>query len=629
MKFPSLKNLALSAGRTIKRFPFELLFALAATIAATIKIELADIDRVGENWCLRVMIVGNLGLLLSLSATLHAESRKLTAGNKFLLRVLAAIVAGCLIFLINPGIREADYVRFILLSLGLHLLVAFAAFTKGYRIQGFWQFNKTLFLRFLTSALYGIVLFLGLAAAIGAMNYLFNFKFEWDTFAILFTWMAGIFSTMFFLAGIPNDFIALNKDTGYPKGLKIFTQYVLIPLATVYAWILLAYEIKILVEWDLPKGQVSYLILSYAIFGILSLLLVYPIRNLAENSWIRIYSHSFYFLLIPLLGLLFVAVGERVMNYGVTELRYFLIILSCWLFVITLYFLFSHKQNIKAIPISLCILSLLAVYGPQSAFSVSMYSQRDILVDIMQRNNACIAGKLLPVKKINKEDGNRAIDVLDYLVTHHDLVSLQPYMDKNLKAVSDSLSKLKDNDSRDFIIENYELRQKKLSWIIKYLGLSKFSGSRYANFTADTAGQTTNYYFHKDGNVDDIKGYDYMINAKSYLDDTTVEKHDDILFTERKGSYNEYSLEVNKEKVSFNLAELAKNLITSKNKYEKVSSNNSSSENEYIIPDDSLSLTGETKHFDVILLVNSIRVNQTKTSIEITYADADYLVKEK
>jgi hypothetical protein len=53
--------------------------------------------------------------------------------------------------------------------------------------------------------LYGVVLFLGIAAAIGATNFLFNFKFEWDTYAILWVWIVGMFTTIFFLAGVPVD----------------------------------------------------------------------------------------------------------------------------------------------------------------------------------------------------------------------------------------------------------------------------------------------------------------------------------------------------------------------------------------------------------------------------------------
>ncbi|MFD2143966.1 DUF4153 domain-containing protein [Mucilaginibacter antarcticus] len=202
----------------------------------------------------------------------------------------------------------------------------------------------------------------------GAVNLLFNVKFEFDTFAILWIWIVGMFSTTFFLTGVPGNFAALNKDNSYPNGLKVFTQYVLIPLATIYLAILLAYEAKILIQWNLPKGFVSYLILGYAVFGILSLLLVYPIREQEENKWLKSFARNFYLLLLPLLILLFVAVGTRVFEYGITEQRYFLIALALWLLFISIYFLLFKTQNIKVIPISLCLVTLITIYGPQGRF---------------------------------------------------------------------------------------------------------------------------------------------------------------------------------------------------------------------------------------------------------------------
>ncbi|MEN0055292.1 MAG: DUF4153 domain-containing protein, partial [Mucilaginibacter sp.] len=354
MKFPSLKNLTEGAANTIKRYPFEVLFALIGTVAGTIQVELNRLNRVNEGWSMRVIMIANLGLLLSLSATLYTQSVGMPAGKRRIVKWLAAILAASFLLVIDPFAREADYIRFFLISLAFHLLVSFSAFTGREQLQGFWQFNKTLFLRILTSVLYGAVLFLGLAAAIGATNFLFNFKFEWDTYVILWVWIVGMFTTIFFLAGVPVETQLLDQDQSYPKGLKIFTQYVLIPLSTIYVIILLAYEIKILVQWNLPKGLVSNIILGYAVFGILSLLLVYPIREHDENKWLKTYSRSFYFLLIPLLGLLFVAVGTRVFDYGITEWRYFLIVLACWLLFISVYFLLFKKQNIKLIPVSLC-----------------------------------------------------------------------------------------------------------------------------------------------------------------------------------------------------------------------------------------------------------------------------------
>jgi hypothetical protein len=75
MKFPSIESLANSLVNTLKRFPFEVLFALAGTIAATIYINSNAQALIDTSIYTRVIMMANLGLLLSLAATLYAESK--------------------------------------------------------------------------------------------------------------------------------------------------------------------------------------------------------------------------------------------------------------------------------------------------------------------------------------------------------------------------------------------------------------------------------------------------------------------------------------------------------------------------------------------------------------------------
>ena len=460
MKFPSLQSLYSSFKYVVLRFPFEIAFALLGVVATIINIEISSLEVEVSNWCIRLLMVANLGLVLSLSATLFSESRHLTMGRKYALRSLAVFIAFLALFLLNPLMRETDILRYFLLALAFHLLVAFAAFAGRDHINAFWQFNKTLFLRFLTGGLYSVVLFLGLAAAIGSMNLLFNFQFESDTFAILWVCIAGLFQTIFFLSGVPEDVNVLEGDKSYPKGLKVFTQYVLIPLASVYVVILLAYEIKILITWDLPKGLVSNLILGYAVFGILSLLLIYPVRNLEENRWLKTYSKSFYFLLVPLIMLLIWAVTARIIDYGITEQRYFLIVLALWLAFITGYFLLSKRQDIRIIPISLCIVTLFTVYGPQGAFAISKASQTNQLRELFGKYSALKNQRLAPIAKpVDSADRERIENILNYLVVNHGLKSIQPISSLDAENIEKHYrSKLK-ADSADLRSMRYQIRQ--------------------------------------------------------------------------------------------------------------------------------------------------------------------------
>ncbi len=632
MQFPSIQKLANTALSVIKRFPFEILSALTGTIAATGNVELKYIDRESENVFIRLMMAAELSLLLSLATTLYSEDKKLNSSKKLMLRLAGVFLAVVLFFLIRPGESQSDYVRFFLLALSFHLLVAFAAFTGKNRVHSFWQFNKTLFLRILTAALYSIVLFLGIAAAISATNFLFGFKFEWDTYSILWFWIAGVFNTVFFLAGMPN-LEQLEQDHSYPKGLKLFTQYVLIPLASVYVLILLAYEIKILLEWNLPKGLVSNLILGYAVFGILSLLLVYPIRDLNENKWLKTYSRYFYFLLIPLLLLLFIAVGTRISRYGITENRYFLILLALWLFFITIYFLLTKKQNIKLIPVSLCVVTLLAVYGPQSAFAVAEISQRQILVNLFKKYHAVFNGKLSAMPaRVSPKDGNRAAATLQYLIRNHDFSSIQPLFSRNLETVSDSLGKEK-NPNDHLKINNWRLKEKKLDWAKAKLGLTKFSGYGYESDAANEAVPANGYYYVSANNeqLTVVKGYDYLINATSSQDSIHFDIDRYHFSTVQNYSQHYYSLRIDNLEFNFKADDVLKQLLKPEfnlKRYAKAGTGFRS--DRYYVPASSLASVKTTGGFTVDFQISLLTyTNNSKGKIEIQNLQANYLIKKK
>ena len=624
MKFPSLKTLASSTETTIQRFPFEFLFAVIGTTAAIIHTETAYESYINKNWLIRVMLSANLGLLLSLATTLFTESKGITATTKFIYKTIAFLVAITFIFILDPRERPFDYYRFFLLSLSFHLLVSFAAYTRKDHIQGFWQFNKTLFLRFLASVLYSGVLFIGLAAAIAAANYLFNLKIDWHTYTNLWYIIAGIFNTLFFLTGIPPDTKALDNDVSYPKSLKVFTQYVLIPLASIYLIILLAYEVKILIQWNLPKGVVSNLILGYAVYGILSILLVYPIKEQEDNKWIKSYARSFYFLMLPLLVLLFLAMGKRISDYGITEDRYFLLLLGCWLLFITLYFLFSKKQNIKLIPVSLCIIALFTIYGPQSAFSVSTYSQKSLLINIFKKHSAYENGKLITLKgkKINKEDGNEAVEKLRYFVYNNKLTSLQSNFDIDLNKVIDSLDTEKSVGS---YANRYDLNNRQFKWVKNHFGLSGFViRGDYDDFFS-----RQHYEFSSENsNITSLAGYDYAIpqtNAYGYTSKSTI---DNLIINENNNN-NTHQLSINDESVSFNLSAFAENLVTPISKIKSYKKDSIGGLN-FVVPERVLTISKQTSHYIISFKLNRMRFSYSPNEkAEIDDINGLYLIKRK
>ncbi|MBG6235156.1 hypothetical protein IWX76_001724 [Pedobacter sp. CAN_A7] len=425
MRILSLDSIFQSTKSTVIRFPLAVAAVLLAMVACFYTIHLDGQTPLSDHYW-KLAFISNIAFVALLSADLYAESNQWKPNKQWALRMLVLVFCVAIYFSLQPRLFAADWFRIVFFIVAFHLSVSYSAFLHEGNLNGFWEFNKILLLRILTAAFYAAVLFGGLSVALLAIDQLFNVEVKTEVYLYMLTVIGIGFTTFFFMGGLPANFKALNAaEPAYPKGLKIFTQYVLTPLMVVYLGILLIYEVTILMAWELPKGTVSMLILSYAVAGLLAVLLIYPVKEHEENRWFRHFSKFIFIMMIPLLVLLMLAIWERIRNYGITEPRYILIVLAIWLAIITAYFLSSSKQNIRIIPISLSVLAFLATFGPQSAASVSRYSQ----IQRFEHFNAAKDNKGMLEKR----------RIIHYLVTHHGISSLQPFAQVDLSAIEKSL----------------------------------------------------------------------------------------------------------------------------------------------------------------------------------------------
>jgi Domain of unknown function (DUF4153) len=216
----------------------------------------------------------------------------------------------------------------------------------------------------------------------------------------------------------------------------VFTQLVLLPLVTIYLAILYAYLFKIIFTAHWPSGWVSWLVLGFAVAGIFALLLIYPLRKEAANVWINSYSRFFYIALFPLMVLLWIAIWKRIQSHGITEWRYYVLILGIWLAVMACYFVFSARKDIRLIPASLCLLALLSLWGPWSAPAVSLAAQRGRLRAILERDGLFAGGKVQTAKSDPPLEDRKSISsIIDYLVDMHGYRVLQPWFRNDLDSL--------------------------------------------------------------------------------------------------------------------------------------------------------------------------------------------------
>ncbi|RLJ32346.1 uncharacterized protein DUF4153 [Chryseobacterium sp. 7] len=400
------------ANEVIFRYPMILVMALLASIGTICIIETEQNDAMSY---IKFTICSCLGISLMFALKMFSQR----IGKELLLHL------GGILFLIGfyfilpdkkNNFTEVYAYTIAVTALLSHLLVSFVPFLEKNRELSFWQYNKNLFVNIFLTAVFTGVLTGGVELAILAIDKLFDFNFHdriyRDTFFVLAIFGSSFIFLLFNDKGLTN----LEKDGTYPVVLKFFTQFILIPLLLIYVAILYFYSAKILINWQLPRGWVSYLVLAYSVVGILALLLVHPLKEENAKSWVKIFSKAFYYTIVPLIVLLFTAIFTRILEYGYTEPRYFVLLLALWLLSIVVYFIFGRKPSIKFIPISLFLFGAFALIFPYlNAFSVANRSQKTQLMNILNQNQLMSAGTINFNKKVTDTIRNEIADKFEFL----------------------------------------------------------------------------------------------------------------------------------------------------------------------------------------------------------------------
>ncbi len=506
----------------VLRYPLVLLMSIFMMVASNVLID-NNFTVDSEFIWIKLVIVSGLGI--SLMFALKILSQRMQKGIWVELAGLLFLIG---FYFILPKKEDSftEFYAYLLIPVYVmsHLLVSFAAFAKReYSERHFWQYNKSLFVNFFLTLVFTGVLTGGVLLAFLAVDNLFRVGFQEDLYGRIFISLLIFGSTVIFLLFNETGLDFLEKEDNYPVVLKFFTQYVLIPLLFIYAVILYFYSGKILLNWELPRGWVSYLVLAYSLVGILALLLVHPLNEIHAKSWVKMFNKVFYFTLIPLVVLLFTAIFTRVLQYGYTEPRYYVLLLAVWLSSVVLYFIFRKNPTIKFIPISLFCFGLFALIFPYfNAFSVTKKSQKNELEKILTDHNLLVNGKIDFQKEVQDSVINQIIDKYEFLTDRSQKEYLNEFLDEKAQA---------------------EFKDKGYWNLYQKFTNKKISPDSYQS-------EYLNLVSHK--SIYPIGNYDYIINLINNRKNTIRIGNDSIRLVQETGEKQSYKLILNeKEEVDF------------------------------------------------------------------------------
>ncbi|NSW90760.1 MAG: DUF4153 domain-containing protein [Firmicutes bacterium] len=498
----SIKSLIAGLYTSIKRFPI----TIGLTTAVTIMLIIINhnqrnftnelIDRLT-----RITMLLALGVPLSLCIKLAFRKHV----NLSLLYKASIYFAGIIVlvlyyFFLLPDIKMVSVSRYIAFSIALYLCFIFIPYiyrskTNGLNATCFELYVINLLSRFFVTVIYSAVLFAGLAAIIFTLDKLFSVPIQERYY--YYTWLiiAGVFAPAYFLAGLPSENHEVHPSyapgaseknaSNYPKPLKILLLYIVMPIIAVYTAILYVYFAKIIIILQWPVGLIAHLVLWYSLISTGVIFLVSPLKD--ENKWVKSFISWFTKIIIPVIAVMFVSIGIRVTAYGITENRYFVILLGLWVLGMMIYTSFTGARKNIVIPVTLALVAVLSVSGPWSSYSLSKFSQNKRFEGILEKYGMLKDNIIVkPEVEVAERDRIELSQILIYFERSHKLSDIK-YLPK------------------DFKIENME----------------DIFGFPYQYNTYDI--QRRKYFFYNVSEWSeptDIRGYDYMIDSRGLYSET-------------------------------------------------------------------------------------------------------------
>ncbi|WP_017414207.1 DUF4153 domain-containing protein [Clostridium tunisiense] len=413
---------------SLKRFPLTIGLS---TICVILMIYYTEVGlKSSENFretLSRVIMIYTLGIPLSLSIKVFFERKE--SYKKSLLYtafVVGGIILALYYYIFLPDLHMVSITRYIGINLILYLTFIFIPYLSNN--DSFELYVIRILTRFFTTVVYSMVLFLGLVAILFTIDELLGVNVRGEIYIYFWFTVVGVFAPSFFLAGVPvkNEKLELEH---YPKLFRVLILYIVMPLISVYTIILYIYFGKIIITTQWPQGLVSHLVLWYSVISVSVLFLITTL--LAKNNWAKRFMKVFPKVIIPLIVMMFISMGIRINAYGVTENRYYVVVLGIWVFLVMIYFSFAKNFRNIILPISLTIIAFISIMGPISSYSISKYSQNKRFEEILIRNNMLKENQLITSSsKISQEDKKQLSSILRYFNLNHSLKDIKHLPDK-------------------------------------------------------------------------------------------------------------------------------------------------------------------------------------------------------
>ena len=514
----NVKKLLLHFKSGFDRFPITIILAFIHFITGVYIAEVRSFE--SDNF-----IEINLLIFGSIFITAMAEiiwEKYLYGKNRWLVRGIYSVITFILsIIFYVEYLRTNDYYNiyyFALIPISIILFVLIPILNRENKEK----YLQSEFSDFVITHIFALVLFIGIGIVLTTVNYLFfkSRSFFISRLTVYSSWfIAEVLGASLFLSLLkkPNDDL---ENYEFPSIFNSLIKFVIIPLIAIYTAVLYIYMAKTIISMQLPKGLISHLVLWYTAFSVVIMILITPFTQ--KDKFFGNFKKYFPYFSIPLIFASLFALFQRIYQYGITEKRYYVLILIFWLLFCMI--LFIRKMNITGIFISLIACVVIAVYTPFSAKSVSNFSQKERLKRMLVKYGALKDGKISKItQKLTNRQGSQIHTTIQYISSNSNIQKLNFKNEKGeVYSTLEDLEKALDvkESWKDYYIvrnedengENYDEKE-----IVAY----RVKNSENAELISDTTGYDNFISYKKVDNEDPInqenESEKYKITVKNKI----------------------------------------------------------------------------------------------------------------
>jgi len=397
---------------TLNRFPLPVLCTVLASGVAMVLSHRFFPDH--KFLLTRLFVASSFCAVGLTSLRLFGESRDWSLAKHWVgSALLITAVGGYVWFVFDPNLPWGHF--FFALALGLSVLIAPYINRPG-DTASVWYFNYQTGSGVFFAGIGAVVLGTGISLSLVSIKYLFGIKIPGNIYGDVWIFCWGVFAPVYALASLSRQFVFDDESCEFPKGVSFIVNYLLVPLMFVYLTILYIYFAKIVFQWELPRGNLGWMVIGFGTVGIVTKLLAYPIRQ-KGNILLTLFDRYYYYALIVPILLLGVAIGVRVKEYGVTEERYAVVLLGAWFVLVVMAALRKQDRlNIKYVPMVLALMAVLASFGPWGAVQISLSSQLSRFESLLTKYGLLVEGEAVRVKvSIPFAERKSMSSIADYL----------------------------------------------------------------------------------------------------------------------------------------------------------------------------------------------------------------------